>query len=65
MKPIGAKPKKKKIHYYIILHGKYMGESWAVSPAKARTNFWWKFVKECDEYSPREYDPEDFDVIEA
>lgn len=63
MKPVGnRKPKK---HYYIMLDGRYMGDSWAISPEKARTNYWWKYVKECDKFSPRDYDPEDFDVIEA
>ena len=65
MKPIGTRDKPKKIHYYVILDGKCVGETWAVSPKKARANFWWKFVKECDEFSPREYDPEDFDMVEA
>lgn len=63
MKPIGNKKTKK--HYYIILNGDYIGDSWAVSPEKARANFWWNYVKECDEFTPRELDPEDFDVVEA
>lgn len=54
-----------KIHYYIILNGRFVGETWAVSPAKARNNFWWKNVKCGDVYSPRDYNPEDFDVVEA
>ena len=65
MKPIGASDKHKKKHYYITLNGEYMGESWAVSPEKARANFWWNFVKDGDEYTPRSYDPEDFDVVEV
>lgn len=48
-----------------MLHGKPVGKTWAVSPEKARTNFWWKYIKEENEYSFREYNPEDFDVIEA
>ena len=56
------KPKK---HFYILLNGNKVGDSWAVSSEKARANFWWRNVKNGDEYSPREYDPEDFDVIEA
>lgn len=63
MKPIKYRTPKK--HYYIMLNGECMGETWAVSPEKARTNFWWKYVKEEDEYTPRDYDPEDFDVVEA
>lgn len=63
MRPI--KEKKPKKRFYILLDGQKIGESWAVSPEKARVNFWWKNVKYGDEYSPREYDPEDFDVIEA
>lgn len=65
MKPIGAMDKPKKKHYYITLNGEYMGESWAVLPEKARANFWWNFVKDGDEYTPRSYDPEDFDVVEV
>lgn len=57
-------PKSKK-HYYILHHGEYAGESWAVSPQKARVNFWWKFCKYEDEMTTREYNPEDFDVVEA
>ena len=56
------KPKKK---YYIMLDGEYVGETWAVSPAKARVNFWWKFEKGEDPFSARGLDPEDFDVVEA
>ena len=63
MRPI--KEKKPKKRFYILLDGQKIGESWAVSPEKARANFWWKNVKYGDEYSPSEYDPEDFDVIEA
>ena len=29
------KKKKPKYHYYILLDGKYVGDSWAVSEAKA------------------------------
>lgn len=63
MKQIGSKKPKK--HYYIMLDGKYIGDSWAVSPEKARANFWWNNVKRGNEFSPRDYDPEDFDVVEA
>lgn len=57
-----TRPKKR---YYIMLDGKHVGESWAVSPEKARANFWWKNVKGESEYSPRDYNPDDFDVVEA
>lgn len=57
--------KKPKKHYYIIFKGEMIGETWAVSPAKARVNFWWKYVKDCDADTPREHNPEEFDVIEA
>ena len=53
-----------KRHFYILLDGKYVGQTWAVSAEKARNNFWWKAVKLENEYSPRDYDPEDFDVVE-
>lgn len=56
------RPKKK---YYIMLNGEYVGETWAVSPAKARVNYWWKFSKGCNPYTLRDMDPEDFDVVEA
>lgn len=62
MQKAARKPKK---HYYIMLNGEYIGETWAVSPAKARVNFWWKYEKEEDPYTTRDLDPEDFDVVEA
>jgi hypothetical protein len=55
------KPKK---HYHIILHGEYVGESWAVSTAKAINNFWWRAVKSEDQMTPRFYDPSEFDAVE-
>lgn len=57
-------PKSKK-KYYIILDGQHVGQSWAVSPKKAITNWWWKNIKDSNEFFPREYDPEDFDAVEA
>lgn len=63
MKPIVQK--KSKRPYWILLHGKPVGKSWAVSPEKARANFWWKYTKGSNEFSFREYDPKDFDVVEA
>lgn len=56
------KPKKR---YYIILHGSMVGESWAVSPEKAITNWWWKNVKREDEFAERRYEPSELDAIEA
>ena len=53
----------KKRHYYILLDGEYVGQTWAVSEAKAVTNYWWKFVKESDPFTVREYDPTDFEAI--
>lgn len=42
-----------------------MGESIAVSPEKAINNWWWKNVKGEDEFSPRHYDPSEFDAVEG
>lgn len=57
-------PMTKKL-YYILLNGEYVGETKAVSPQKAVANFWWKYVKNESELSPRDYDPDDFDAVEA
>lgn len=57
-------PKSKK-KYYIILHGEHVGQSWAVSPRKAITNWWWRNIKGSNEFSPRDYSPDDFDAVEA
>lgn len=57
--------RRSKQKYFIILHGEHVGESWAVSPQKAVTNWWWKNIKGESSYSPREYSPSDFDAIEA
>jgi hypothetical protein len=57
--------RKRKKHYFILLNGRMVGETWAVSPEKARNNYWWKNIKGECEYSPRDYDPSDFDVAEA
>ena len=57
--------KSPKKHYYILSNGEMIGETWAVSPNKARVNFWWKFVKNNDPYTVRTMDPKDFDVVEA
>lgn len=63
MTPIKLPAKKR--HFYIIHNGEMVGESWAVSASKAITNWWWKNIKGEDEYTPREYEPSDFDAIEA
>ena len=57
-------PRSKK-KYYILRRGRQVGTSWAVSPQKAITNWWWKNVKGGDEFSYREYNPSDFDAVEA
>lgn len=59
--PADPKPKH---HFAILLDGEFVGESWAVSPAKAINNWWWKNVKYQDEMTPRDYDPSDFDAVE-
>lgn len=56
------KPKK---HYFILHNGIQVGESWAVSPAKAISNWWWKHVKGEDEYSSVVYSQKDFDAVEV
>lgn len=56
--------KQPKKHYYILLDGQCVGESWAVSAKKAINNFWWRAVKEGDVYASREYDPSEFDAVE-
>ena len=55
-------PKRK---YYIIKNGCRVGESWAVSAAKAIANFWWRECKRGDQYRSTSYGPEDFDAVEA
>lgn len=57
--------KKPKKRYYILLNGDKVGETWAVSAKKAINNFWWKQVKNENQFSQRDYDPEDFDAVEA
>lgn len=49
--------------FYILLDGEYVGQTWAVSEAKARNNYWWKFVKEEDPYTVRGYEPSDFEAV--
>ena len=55
--------KQTKRHYYIFLDGEYVGQTWAVSEKKAVTNYWWKFVKESDPFTVREYNPSDFEAV--
>ena len=55
----------KKRKYYILLDGIKVGESWAVSAAKAITNFWWRECKRGDKFYSTTYDTSDFDAIEA
>lgn len=63
MRKVGEVKSKKE--YYIMLNGRVVGKTWAVSAEKARANYWWKNVKYGSEMTPRDYDPEDFDVVEA
>ena len=53
----------KKNFYYILLDDEYVGQTWAVSEAKAVTNYWWKLVKEEDPFTVRNYEPSDFEAI--
>ena len=56
-------PKK---HYYIMDEtGSYCGETWAVSPEKAVTNWWWNYIKDRNEMTPAAIRPEDLDAVEA
>lgn len=53
----------KKRHFYILLDGEYVGQTWAVSEEKAVVNYWWKYVKCGDQYSERYLNPSDFEAI--
>ena len=53
-------PKK---HYYILYNDEYVGQTWAVTEAKARVNWWWDNVKYNDQFSYRAINPEDFEAI--
>lgn len=55
--------RKSKRHFYILLDNEYVGQTWAVSEAKARVNWWWNNVKYNDQFRYREYNPEDFEAI--
>lgn len=56
-------PKQKKKHYYILHGNEYVGQTWAVSEAKARVNWWWDNVKYNDEFNPRTMDPDELEAI--
>lgn len=51
--------------YYILFNGEWVGETWAVSEAKAVNNYWWKNVKGCDRFADRKCEPSDFEAITA
>lgn len=55
--------KQPKRHYYILHNDEYVGQTWAVSEAKARTNWWWDNVKFNDEFNPRTMDPDELEAI--
>lgn len=57
--------KQPKQKYYITINGDYVGESWAVSAAKAINNFWWRECKRGDRFRSVNAHPEDFDAVEA
>ncbi len=52
-----------KKRYYILYNGEWVGQTWAVSEAKAVNNYWWKFVKEQDPFKERFLDPSDFEAV--
>lgn len=63
---IKSSAKQKKNKYIVFLKGTNQSyETYAVSSKKAVNNVWWKMVKEEDPYTPRNYDPEDFDCVLA
>lgn len=63
MRAIKEAPKKR--HFYILLNGSYLGETWAVSEAKAINNVWWKKIKEEDYYHIRDCEPDDLEAVEV
>lgn len=65
MRKVNTTTRKPKVHYYILYRGRMVGETWAVSPEKARTNYWWKNVKGGDPFAYRDRNPQDYDVVEA
>lgn len=58
------KDAKSKKHYYIIHHGECVGETYAVSPEKAVTNWWWMNIKAQDEMSSVSIRPNELDAVE-
>ena len=56
------KPKKK--HYAVLLNGRLVEETWAVSAKRAISNVWWKRYKGQDQYSYTSYSVDDFDAVE-
>lgn len=52
-----------KKHFYILLDGEYVGQTWAVSEAKAKVNWWWDNVKYNDQFSYRAIDPSELEAI--
>lgn len=65
MRPIRNDVRKSKKHYHIIFHGRQCGESWAVSSAKAISNWWWKYCKSESEFTYTDIRVEDLDAVEA
>ena len=54
-----------KKRYFILLDNEYVGQTWAVSEKKAVNNYWWKNVKNRDQFSERYLNPSDFEAIQA
>ena len=48
--------------YYVLLNDEYIGQTWAVSEAKAKSNIWWKLVKENDQFKAVNIRPSDFEA---
>lgn len=55
----------KKELYYIILNGKPVGKTYAVSPEKACNNYWWVNCKNRNPYAYTEKKPSDFDAVRS
>lgn len=55
--------KKPKAKYAVMLHGRLLGETWAVSEKKAICNVWWSVLKEKDQFTISDYSIDDLDVI--
>lgn len=64
-KPKDIKVYKNYKHYFILLRGSCVGESWAVSPQKAIVNWWWKNDKLGNQFTYRTHNPQDFDAVEV